>query len=51
LLAVEMNTPCLHVYTAGGGKEYTQHVHTAACLFLLCDVEKSIVNAGMPENS
>jgi hypothetical protein len=35
-------TYTLHVYTAGGGKEYTG-------LFLLYDVEKSHVNARMPD--
>jgi hypothetical protein len=47
-------------------KGYTRHVHTAGCgngytlqvlrqllmvFFLLCDIEKSYVNAGLPEKS
>ncbi len=41
----------VHVQTAGSGKCYTLHVHRQLLmvLFLLCDIEKSNVNAGMPE--
>jgi hypothetical protein len=41
----------LHVHTAGCGNGYTLHVHRQVLkvLFLLYDIEKSNVNAGMPE--
>jgi hypothetical protein len=41
----------LHVHTAVGGKEYTLHVRLqlVLVLFLLYDIEKSYVNAAMPE--
>jgi hypothetical protein len=40
-------------HTAGCGNGYTQHVHRQLLmvLFLLDDIEKSYVNAGMPEKS
>jgi hypothetical protein len=39
------------VHTAVGGKKYTLHVHRQPLmvLFLLYDIERSYVNAGMPE--
>jgi hypothetical protein len=41
----------LHVHTAGGRKGHTLHVHRQLLmvLFLLNDIEKSYVNAGMSE--
>jgi hypothetical protein len=43
----------LHVLTAVGGKNYTLHVHRQLLmvLFLLYDIRKSYINAGMPEQS
>ncbi len=43
----------MHVQTAGSEKWYTLHVHRQLLmvLFLLYDIEKSYINAGMPEKS
>jgi hypothetical protein len=43
----------LHVHTAGCGNGYTLHVHRQLMmvLFLKYFIEKSYVNAGMPEKS
>jgi hypothetical protein len=43
----------LHVNAAGGGQEYSLHVHRRllAALNSLCDVEKSSLNAGIVEKT
>ncbi len=52
LLVVVIGYP-VHIQTAGSGKWYTLHAHRQLLrvLFLLYDIEKSYVNAGMPEKS